>query len=47
MVKSREEFLKQITDLKKSHKLPPCNDETAPVPGPDTESQKQLVDLPR
>ena len=44
VVKSREEFLKQITDLKKSHKPPPpCSDEMAPVPGPDAESQKQLV----
>ena len=44
VVKSREEFLKQITDPKKSHKPPPpCSDETAPVPGPDAESQKQLV----
>ena len=44
VVKSREEFLKQNTALKKSHKPPPpCSDETAPVPGPDAESQKQLV----
>ena len=44
VVKSREEFLKQITDLKKSHKPPPpCSDGMAPVPGPDAESQKQLV----
>lgn len=44
VVKSREEFLELIMDLKKSQKPPPpCSDEMAPVPGPDAESQKRLV----
>jgi hypothetical protein len=44
VVKSRDEYLKLMMDLKKSHKPPPpCSDEMAPVPGPDAEFQKQLV----
>ena len=44
IIKSREEFLKLITDLKRSHKPPPpCSDEMAPVPGPNAEFQKDLV----
>jgi hypothetical protein len=39
VVKNRDEFLKLITDLKKSHKPPPpCSDEMAPVPGADADS---------
>ena len=44
VVKSREEYLRLIADLKKSHKPPPpCSDEAAHIPSPDAEFQKSLV----
>ena len=44
VVKSREEFLRDISDLKKSHKpAPPCSEEMAAIPAADSELQKQLV----
>ena len=43
-VKSHEEFLRDISDLKKSHKpAPPCSEEMAAIPAADSEFQKQLV----
>ena len=44
VVKSREEYLRLIADLKKSHKPPPpCSDEPAHVPSPNAEFQGSLV----
>ena len=44
VVKSREVYLKFISDFKRSHKpTPPCSDEVAAVPAADAEHQTQLV----
>ena len=44
VVKSREEFLKQLKELKDTHlPPPPCSDERAATPPPDAETRKRLV----
>ena len=44
VVKSREEFLKKVEELKDDQlPPPPCSDERAATPPPDTETRKKLV----
>ena len=44
VVKSREEFLKKLKELKETHlPPPPCSDERAATPPPDAETRKKLI----
>ena len=44
VVKSRDEFLKKLKELKETHlPPPPCSDERAATPPPDAEMRKKLV----
>jgi len=44
VVKSREEFLKKLKELKESHlPPPPCSDERAATPPPDAETRKLVL----